>query len=395
MSNKPAILGGDKAFKNNIPIIKPTYNVFIYSIMERLKQILNSNMVSNVNRYVKDFEDGICDALKVNNAVAISSCTLGMILTIQQLGLREKEIIMPSYSFSASAHMAYWNNCDISFVDIDSDTWNINPDLIEDRITKKTGAILAVHLYGNPARIEKLKRIADENNLELLFDAAHALGSEYKGKSVSSSGLIHSYSLSPTKLLSSIEGGLITTDDYDLAEKVRIARNYGNYPDYNCKLPGLNARMSELYAAIGLTMLDSLDEFVENRNKYFEQFIQEMSGIPGIVFQKINGEDKSSHKDFCLYIDSEKFGLDRNQLSIALKEEGISTKFYFYPPIHQMDAYKEDARDTDLKVTEDVSSNILSLPIHNYMNTEVISQICTIMKNIHLHGDTIKEKLER
>ncbi|MHA1221810.1 MAG: DegT/DnrJ/EryC1/StrS family aminotransferase [Candidatus Heimdallarchaeaceae archaeon] len=390
----PAILGGSPAFPKKIPIIRPNYDKFSETILKDFREIINSNMVSNVNNYVKKFEDKIAEYLKVNHVIAVNSCTIGMILTMQVLGLRKKEVIIPSFTFSATAHMLYWNDCVPVFVDIDPISWNIDVTKIEEKITKNTGAILAVHLYGNPANINKLKEIAEQYDIELLFDAAHSLGSKYKKKHVSNYGFIHSYSLSPTKLLSTIEGGFITTDSEEIAEKLKISRNYGNYPDYTCKIPGLNARMSELYAAVGLPMVDYMDEFVSNRNQFAQLYKNEIKNIPGIQFQEIEKDNTSAYKDFSIVIQEERFGLDRNLLSKALTLEGISTKFYFYPPIHQLEAYKKYHIEP-LKTTEFISNNVLSLPIYNFMEQDVILKICKTISEIQCHSADIKEKLKR
>ena len=388
----PAILGGEPKFEKSVPIIRPNYDKFSNEIIKEMKAIIDSNMVTNVNNYVKRFEDKIADYLKIDHVVAVNSCTLGMILSLQAVGSRDKEIILPSLSFSASAHMAYWNNSAVQFVDIDPYTWNLIPEDVEEKVNDKTGAILAVHLYGNPADINRLAQIATENDIPLLFDAAHSLGSKYKGKHVSEYGFIHSYSLSPTKLLSTIEGGLVTTNEEEIAEKIRVGRNYGNYPDYTCKLPGFNARMSELYAAVGLAMVDTMDEFTENRNSYVNLYYDELKDVKGIQFQSIKEGNFCAYKDYSIVIDETDFGLNRDQLAAALKEENISTKFYFYPPIHQLEAYA-DFNNTPLPITEKISNNVISLPIYNYMENDVIIKICKSIKSASIHSEKIKEKL--
>jgi dTDP-4-amino-4,6-dideoxygalactose transaminase len=388
----PAILGGEPAFSKRIPIIRPNYDKYSKEIMKELETIINSNMVSNVNNYVKKFEEKISDYLKVEHVIAVNSCTIGMILAFQALNIRNKEVIIPSFSFSATAHMLYWNNCTPVFVDVDPNSWNLDPSKIEEKINDKTAAIMAVHLYGNPANINELERITTENNLELLFDAAHSLGSKYNGKHPSEYGHVHSYSMSPTKLLSTIEGGLITTNDNELAEELKISRNYGNRSDYTCKLPGLNARMSELYAAVGLSMVDCLDDFVRNRNEYASIFMEELKDIPGVQLQTIRNEDISAYKDFSIVIDENLFGLNRNEIAEALLQEGISTKFYFYPPIHQLEAYKNYSTE-DLEKTEYISKNVLSLPIYNFMEIDTVLKICKAIISIQEKSKEIKMKL--
>lgn len=393
MSNHlPAILGGKPEFEKNLPINIPDFHRYRKEIIEEINLVLDSNMLSNVNIYVKKFEDKIADYLKINNAVAFNSCTTAMILAIKNLGLQGKEVILPSFSFVATAHMAYWNGMVLKYVDINASTWNMDDLLIEDLISKDTAAILAVHMYGNPAKIKELSKIAEENNIYLLFDAAHALGSQYNGKSIAENDAISSYSLSPTKILSAVEGGFITTENDKLADELRVSRNYGSYTDYSCKLPGFNARMSEMHAATGYILFNYIDEFITNRQHCVREYDKQLQDIPGINFQKLEDNCTSAHKDYSIVIDRDKFGLTRDELAITLKQENISTRFYYYPPIHVLDSYRK-YYSYKLPITEKISSNLISLPINNYMEIETISKICNKISHIYDYNKEIKQKL--
>ena len=385
--DKPAALGGEPIFKEVVPIVSPPLNKYNdTAFLNRIKEILDSGMVTNYEE-VKKFEKMVENYLKVNNAVAVSSCTSGLILTLQSLGIREKEVVIPAFTFLATAHAAYWNRCKITFVDIDPSTLNISINDLQEKISKKTAAIIPVHIYGNPCNIKALEELANDYNAKLIFDSAHAFGASYNGEKVGNFGEAEVFSCSPTKLLITMEGGIVTTNDHKLADNIKLARNYGNVQDNECLLPGLNARMTEINAFLGQRMLEDIDKIVENRNKYAEIYQKNLSRLPGIKFQKITEKATHSYKDFCIIIDPIEFGLNRDILAEALAEENIMTKKYFYPPVHKISAYKDNS--VNLPITEFVSSNVLSLPIYSFMDKEMINKICLAIERIYEYKEEI------
>lgn len=388
--SKPAILGGEPEFHELFPIIKPNLDRYNNEILTKMDNIIKSNMVSGVNILVKKLEEKLTQFLEVDHVIAVNSCTTGMMLALQASNLRSKEILLPSFSFSATAHVAFWNNSPIRFIDSYIDTFTIDLEDLEHQLTPESSAVLGVHMYGNPCyHLEELLDLSADNNILVLFDAAHALGSKYRNKPIASQGLVNVFSASPTKPFTTIEGGFVTTNDEKIAEKVALGRNYGNYPDYRCSSPGLSGRMSELYAAVGLVTLPDVPEYISNRNKYVKIYQKELQSIPGISFQKITPESMSTYKDFSVLIDPNHFGIDRNILSKALNSENIATKFYFYPPIHQLEAYTRIDLP-DLPTTTKISDSVLSLPIHNYMEESDIKRITGCIEAIYDHSDKIK-----
>ncbi|MBN2421610.1 DegT/DnrJ/EryC1/StrS family aminotransferase [Candidatus Woesearchaeota archaeon] len=392
MDNKPAILNGRAVFDKRLPIIRPNVDKYVEKeLLKDISAVLNSNMLTSVDIKLKKFEEELENYIGVKHVIGVSSCTSGLILSMQALGLRNSEVLVPAFTFSATVHAAYWNNCKIRFVDIDRETFTISPEEVEKNISPETKAIIAVHMYGNPCYIERLQEIASKHNLKLIFDCAHALGSSYQGKKIGQFGDVEVFSASPTKLLTTIEGGIVATNNTELAEMLKIDRNYGNYPDYSCKRPGLNARMSEINAVTGLHQLKDLDKYVENRNSYVDKFKKELKNIQGINFQIIKEGNVSTHKDFGFTVNENEFGLNRYELARALNAENIMTKFYFYPPMHKLDAYKEKAEYNDLKNTELVSNNVICLPIYNFMDEETINKICKAIIRIHKFKTEVKE----
>ena len=384
---KPAILGGKPVFEKLVPIIKPPLAKYATEgFLSKIKGILESGMITD-HIYVRELEKNISSYLGVKNVVGVASCTSGMMLSLQLMGLSKKEVILPSFTFVATANAAYWNECKIVLADCDPNTFNISPEDVEKKITKNTAVIMPVHIFGNPCDIKALEGIAEEHNVKLLFDSAHGFGASYNGRKVGGFGNVEVFSCSPTKLFITVEGGIVATEDDKLAADMKIARNYGNFPDYRCKTPGLNARMTEINAALGIEMLKNIDEMVENRNSYAAIYKKLLGRVPGIKFQETTKGAKHAYKDFGIIIDPKEFGVTRDVLYDALGKENIMTKKYFYPPVHKLEAYS-CVSTTKLPNTERVSNNVLCLPMHSYMEKELIEKISYAVKRI---GENVKE----
>lgn len=363
-----------------IPITCPTLS-HKPDIQRIFKEILNSGMITN-GKYVEKFENRIRKYLRVKHAIAVNSCTSGLMLILKALNL-EGEIIMPSFTFHATGHAAVWNNLKPVFVDCRPDTYNIDPEKVEKAITPLTSAILAVYIFGNPPEITSLEKIAAKHHLKLVFDAAHGFGSLYQGKPPGGFGNAESFSLSPTKLITSAEGGIVTTNDDKLAQKVRFGRTYGDGGDYNPQFSGLSARMSELHAALGLMNLKSLEQNVSRRIKLVNLYKKLLIGIPGISFQTISDGNRSSYKDLSIYIDTETFGISRDRLYDALLAKNIIAKKYFSPPLHRQIAFKKyTGNKEDYINTNLLSENSISLPLYSHLQEKTVRLISKTIDHI-------------
>lgn len=389
MKRKPAILGGVPVFENKIPITEPTLPGS-NSLREEVDSIIRSRMITN-SRFVQEFEEKLEKYLGVRCAIALSSCTSGLMLILRTLEIAG-EVIVPSFTFHATCHAIVWNNLKPVFVDCNPETYNIDPAKVEQSITSKTSAILAVHIFGNPCEVDSLRYLAKKYKLRLIFDAAHGLGTKYREKNLGGSGDAESFSLSPTKLMTTGEGGIVTTNDAELAEKIRIGRNYGDSGTYDCDFVGLSARMPEISALLGIKCLEMLEKNVEARNHLAIVYREELSKIPGISFQKIEHKNKSSYKDFSVCINEERFGMDRDILCDALAKENIITKKYFFPAVHRQKVYKKyyDGDKNSLVVTEQLSNNSLSLPLYSHMTEAEIRKISRTIENLRLHSKEIR-----
>jgi dTDP-4-amino-4,6-dideoxygalactose transaminase len=331
---------------------------------------------------VRRFEDAVAERLGVKHCVAVSSCTCGLALVFKALDIRG-EVILPSLTFFATGHALLWNGLKPVFADCDPATWTLDPADVESRITRRTAAILAVHLYGNPCDTEPLEGIARRHGIKLVFDAAHAFGSRHNGRPVGGFGDAEVFSLSPTKLLVAGEGGLVTTNDAVLANRLRAGRNYGDLGNYDPELLGLNARMTEYSAALGLAGLEILDQKVRRYNELAARYTRQLATLRGLTFQKIRAGDVSTFKDYSIVVDARAFGIGRDELARRLLEENIETKKYFHPPLHELKLYRRfhGRGRAGLPNTGRISTGVLSLPIYDALPEETIDAVALAIRS--------------
>jgi dTDP-4-amino-4,6-dideoxygalactose transaminase len=369
-----------------IPLTRPLLPP-VERFLPGLKKVFASGIVTN-GTYVRRFEQGVADYCGVREAVAVSSCTSGLILSLRCLEVKGAAVL-PSYTFFATAHACLWNNLRPVFADISSDFWTLDPAQVEKAVNFarrhspfEISVLIGVHTHGNPCTPEALERIAKKHKLKLIFDSAHGMGALHHGKPVGRFGDAEVFSLSPTKLLTSGEGGMVTTDDRVLAKRLRAARDYGNAGDYDPEFAGLNARMSELQALLGLESLRALERHARRRQALVTLYKEELGRLPGIVFQKVAPEDRCSYKDFNVLIDPKSFGATRDEVQIRLGVKGFASRRYYFPPVHRIKAYRT-WRKISLPVTDRVSNTVLSLPLFYDMAERDVLAICRLIRDIH------------
>jgi dTDP-4-amino-4,6-dideoxygalactose transaminase len=338
-------------------------------------------------RLVRRLEDEIAARLGVPHVVAVASCTVGLMLVIRALGI-DRPVVSPSFTFAASIHAVAWNGAIPRFAECDPDSFQID---VADASAKLdgAGALLATHVFGAPCSVERLREAADRALVPLVLDAAHALGASRGGRPTGVFGAAEVFSLTPTKPLVAGEGGLVTTSDSDLAETVRVARNYGNPGDYDSRLLGLNGRMSEFHAATALASLRQFDEHLELRRSLARRYEAGLAGVAGIRLQTVDTGDCSTWKDLTVRIDPETFGLSRDQVVQALAAEGVDTRNYFSPPIHRHHVYR-DLPPAHLPTTDAVSSTVLSLPVWPRLPATVVDQVVDVLGRMQEHSDEIR-----
>lgn len=379
----PALAGGDPIFPESIPFIRPVVEE-PEKILAMVASSLESGMLTD-GPFVASLEERMAERLQVRNVVAVASCTTGLVLLLQAIGKRS--VIMPSFTFSATGHAARWNNMEITFADCDPNSWVLGPD----NVTSVADVIVGVHVSGVPCDVKALEARAAEMGSTLIFDAAHGAGSSIDIDGTSTPlgqfGTAEVISLTPTKVLSGPEGGLVTTNDDELAATLRRARNYGNPGSYDTLEAGLNGRMSELHAAVVLAGIDHLEDRVDHRNRLAARYREGLSQLSGIGFQDVPNGRRSSIKDFTIVVTPE-FGVSRDRVVEALRAEGIPTRPYYSPPLHRQTAYA-DIDTPELPTTDALAAGVVSLPIWSHMEPSMVDMVISAIARIHEYGEAL------
>jgi dTDP-4-amino-4,6-dideoxygalactose transaminase len=385
----PAALGGKPALPEPLNIVAPVLPK-IDEVGDRIAEILANGQLTNDSRYVREFEASLESRLGVS-AITVSNGTWSLVLAMKQLGVTG-EVIVPSYTYCASAHAIKWAGADPVFADILPDTFTVDPDAIRAAITPRTSAILAVHIYGHPCEIDELTLLAQEKGLLLVFDAAHAFGALYRGKPVGTFGHAESFSFHATKTLPVGEGGCITTTDAGLAKRLRLARKFGDPGDENTLFPGTNAKMQEFNAILGLAGLRTVDETIRRRRQYAAALRARLASIPGLQFQPERVYVSTSTQNFAVLVDESEFGLSRDEAHRALAAENVWCRKYFFPPVHRHDAYAT-LKSVELPVTDHVAGRVLCLPFHSQMTQNQLDGMVEAFEKLHAHAPRLRRGL--
>jgi len=384
--DKPAILGGRPIFKETLRLNRPPTRSFVKEILEKMEKPLSTAMLTNYEN-VEKLENSIASYIGRKHCVAISSASTAITLALNAMKIKG-DVLVPAFTFPATAHAASWCGLNVIPVDCYRDTFNMSVEDLEGKITGNTGCIIPVHVFGNPCNIDEIENIAKRHDVKVLYDSAHGFGAKYKEKKIGNFGYAEIFSGTPTKTFSTIEGGMVLTDDESLAKKLKISRNYGLYRD-DCEALGMSARMSELNAIVGLVMLKHIDEGIERREEIVNMYKDALKSIPGITFQKITPDAVSAHKDFPIVVGDE-FGVTRDKLCECLERENITTRKYFYPPIHFLSCYKY-MKKYSLPNAEFLSRRTLCLPIFNEITDEEIEKVIEAIKRINEHAADIRK----
>jgi dTDP-4-amino-4,6-dideoxygalactose transaminase len=378
--DRPAIDGGRPVFPDGLPLARPAI-ADPAAVADAAATILASGVLTN-GPYVRRLEERAADYLGVRHCIAVASCTAGLMLSLRASNL-SGDVVLPSFTFSASAHAVAWNGLRPVFTDIRPDDLLLDPDAVARSAGVRTSAILATHTYGTPCDVEALGSLAASNGIRLFFDAAHAFGSRRGDRMVGGFGDAEVFSLSPTKVLIAGEGGIIATNDDSLAERCRIGRDYGNPGDYDTRFVGLNARMSELHAATALASFEDLEERIGLRNQLAERYRKVLADVPGIDFPAVAEGDRSTYKDFTILIDPDRFGMDAAAVASALAAEGVQTRRYYSPPVHRQRAYRwVGPANGGLPETDRAAARVLTLPLWTPMADEQVDGVGAAMARL-------------
>lgn len=400
------ILGGPGYYPGKIRLTRPPVPD-LANISDRLTGALASGMLTK-GEQLSEFEAEVTTHLGSKYAIGTSSCTVGLTLSLAALKMMKGKklsdrckVLIPSFTFLATATATAWAGCDPTFVDCDRRTFNIDVTDLERKVTDDTFAIVFTYVFGSPTGVDQVLNFASSKNIPVIFDAAHGFGVLHNGKTVGNMGLAASYSLTPTKLLTSGEGGFITTNSEEMANNLRILREYGSVPGvHDTAFPGLNGRMSELHAILGRWGLEQLDTEATARNKRVNYYKEQLSKVPGISFQKIAPEDRCSYKDFAMVIDKDAFGMTRDQLWEVLKKEDFESKNYFSLPVHQHQYFNSDGQNyrpgfDACPEASGLSTQTLCPPLFGTMTDAMQDALVGAVSEAHDKANEIKAKLGR
>jgi len=332
------------------------------NFISRINTILDNVWLTNQGPFVEEFEQRLADYLGAEHCVAICNGTVALELAIRALDL-SGEVIIPSLTFVATAHALQWQGVQPVFCDIDPQTYNIDPGEIERHITSRTTGIVGVHLYGRPCHINALQAIADKHGLKLVFDAAHALGCSYQDKMIGNFGHCEVFSFSATKFFNTFEGGAVVTNNDDLAQKIRLMQNFGFRGSDNVISVGINGKMNEVSAAMGLTNLESLDTFLTHNKRNYQHYYQKFQTIAGLTMLGYDTSEKCNWQYIVVEIDNT-YPLSRDELMQRLQAENVLVRRYFWPGCHKMEPYRSYCPKAGvfLPVTEMKAKRILVFP---------------------------------
>lgn len=347
---------------------------------EYLRQIWDSKWLTNNGKFHQELEQALCNYLGVKYISLFSNGTLALITALQALKI-SGEVITTPYSFVATTHALWWNNIKPVFVDIEPQTLNIDPNKIEAAITPKTTAIMAVHVYGNPCQVEKIKEITDTYGLKLIYDAAHAFGVKINGNSILNYGDLSILSFHATKVFHSFEGGAIVCHDETTKKRIDFLKNFGFANETTVVAPGINAKMNEVQAAMGLIQLKYIDKNIEKRKKIAELYRKKLSRIKGISFLNDLPNVKHCYSYFPIFVDKYQYGKTRDELYEELKKNNIYGRRYFYPLISQFPTYRglDSALPGKLAIAEKTTEMVICLPIYSELEKNEVEKIISII----------------
>ena len=381
-----AALGRAPAFAEKLHVGRPNLGDR-EKLLRRITQILESKWLTNGGPFVQEFEKRVADLAGVRHCIAMCNGTVALEITIRALDLTG-EVIVPSFTFVATAHALQWQRITPVFCDIDPRTHNLDCAKLEHLITPRTTGILAVHLWGRPCAIDHLHVLADRYGLALFFDAAHAFGCKFKGRPIGKFGKAEIFSFHATKFINSGEGGAVVTDDDDLAARNPLMTNFGFSGYDQVTSPGTNGKMSELSAGLGLTNLESIEEFVMANRANFEVDPEELAKIPGLSLIRYDESEKPNYQYVVVEVDAAETGVTRDQLVAVLHAENVLARKYFYPGIHRMEPYCSLFPNGRLHLpeTEAIAERVLVIPTGPAVTSADIVKICAIIRSAIEHN---------
>jgi dTDP-4-amino-4,6-dideoxygalactose transaminase len=375
-----AYYGGEPKFKEKLYVGRPNIGNR-EALLARINDMLDRRWLSNNGAFVQEFEQRIANYLGVKHCIAVCNGTIALELVIRALELTG-EVIVPSFTFIATAHALQWQEITPVFGDVDPKTHTLNPYQIEKLITPRTSGIIGVHVWGQPCDTEALTEIANKHQLKLMFDGSHAFGCSHQGQMVGNFGQAEVFSFHATKFMNTFEGGAIATNDDELNQKLRLMQNFG-FVNYDKVIYlGTNGKMSEVSAAMGLTSLESIEEFIGVNRRNYETYREGLAGLPGVTLFSVDEAERHNYQYVVVEIDEAQTGVSRDLLVEILHAENVIARRYFYPGCHRMEPYRSYFPHAGLLLpeTESLCQRVLILPTGTAVSEEDVGEICKIVR---------------
>jgi dTDP-4-amino-4,6-dideoxygalactose transaminase len=383
------------AFANPLHVGRPNITDRT-KLLQRIEGMLDRCWLTNDGPLVKEFEQRICDTTGVKHCVAMCNATVALEIAIRALELKG-EVIIPSYTFVATAHALKWQEITPVFADMDPRTHTIDARKIESLITSRTTGILGVHVWGQPCDTDAIQAIADRHGLKVLYDAAHAFGCSHQGRMLGNFGSCEVYSFHATKFLNSFEGGAVVTNNDELAAKMRLMRNFGFAGFDRVVYLGTNGKMTEVCAAMGLTSLESMEDLIAVNRRNHAAYREGLANTFGIRLFEYDSVEANNFQYLVIEVDPDSAALNRDELVEVLHSENVLARKYFWPGCHKMEPYSSLFPNANLLLpeTERVAANVVVLPTGQSTSVEMIFAICGIMKIALSNPEIVRSALKK
>ena len=346
-----------------------------------LKEIWESKMLTNNGNFHQKLEEELAKYLKVPYLSLFTNGTLPLITALQAMRITG-EVITTPFSFVATTHSLWWNGIKPVFVDIESETCNLDPSKIEAAITPRTTAIMPVHVYGKPCKTKEIQEIANKYGLKVIYDAAHAFGVEINGESILNFGNMATLSFHATKVYNTLEGGALVVHDEQTKKRIDYLKNFGFASETEVVAPGINSKVDEVRAAYGLLNLKQVDHAINSRRKVAIRYRDELQGVKGITFFNDIPGVRHNYSYFPIFINAEEYGMTRDELYFKMKEHNVFGRRYFYPLISTFSTYRglDSANPDNLPIATQMSNNVICLPMHHALSENEVEYILQIIK---------------
>jgi perosamine synthetase len=361
-----------------IPITEPDIGE---TELKNVTEAVKSGWVSSKGPFIEEFEEKFSKYIGQKHGITTSNGTTALHLALAALEIKHgDEVIIPTLTFASVANVVIYTGAKPVFVDSHPEYWCIDPSKIEEKITKKTSAIILVHLYGHPCNMDPIMKITKDRNLHVIEDCAEAHGAKYKGRKVGTFGDIACFSFYGNKIITTGEGGMCLTKNEDLAEKIRVFRDHGmdTKKKYWHQVIGFNYRMTNLQAALGVAQLEKIDKFIERKRKIAKTYNSFLKNVQGVTLHPEMPWAKNVYWLYSILIDAKKYGINRDDLMEKLAQKGIETRHFFYP-MHIMPPYKKYAKNRHFPIAEKLATNGINLPSSVKLNEEEIKEIAQLI----------------